>query len=182
MVPFRGKPLARHTLELAAGMDFSGGIFFVSASDEVAALAAGLDAVTVLRNAAAEKGRRESMRLGLEAALAANAGTEHFLFFPCDQPFLDAETVKRILDARRPGCIVEPRYQDPGNPVRQGSPSLFSKDFREELLSLGEGETPKLIKSRHPKALIAVEVSSPLVLEDIDDEETLRRLELSFPV
>jgi len=169
LVPFRGKPLARYTLELTAGMGFSGGVFFVAASSDVAALAADLKTVNVIKNPAPEKGQRESVRLGLEAADA-----DYYLFFPCDQPFLDAATVERILDAREPACIVEPRCMG-----RPGNPCLFHADFRGELLSLKDGETPRLVKERHRGALRGVEVSNPLALEDIDDEETLERLSLS---
>ena len=164
--PFGVKPLARYTLELTAGMGFSGGIFFVTASCDVAALAADLKTVNVIKNPFPEKGQHESVRLGL---LAADA--DYYLFFPCDQPFLDAATVQRILDARVPACIVEPRYMG-----RPGNPCLFHAGFRGELLSLKDGETPRLVKERHKEALRGVEVSNPLVLEDIDDEETLGRL------
>ena len=168
LFPFAGKPLARYTLDLAAGMIFSGGIFFVTASGDVAALAADLPAVQVVMNSASEKGLRESVRLGVEAA---GKDTAYYLFLPCDMPFLDAATVQRILDERRQGCIVEPRYSG-----RPGNPCLFSAVFREELLSLGEGETPKLIKKRHPEAVRAVNITDPLVLEDIDNADTLERL------
>ena len=177
LVPFKGKALARYTLELVAGMDFSGGIFFVCACDEVAALAADLGRIKLVKNAAPEKGQGESVRLGVEAA---DTDTAYYLFLPCDQPFLDEITVQQILDARRQGCIVEPHYQGkPGNMVCRGSPSLFSAAFREELLSIGVGETPKLIKARHSDAVIGVDVNNPLVLEDIDDEETLKHLGLN---
>ena len=76
LVPFRGKPLARHTLELAAQIGFSGGIFIITASDDVAALASDMSKVNVVKNTAPEKGRRESVRLGLEAA---GAGTADYL-------------------------------------------------------------------------------------------------------
>jgi len=168
LAPFRAKPLARYTLELAVGMDFPEGIFFVAASDEVAALAKDLPKVTVVRNASPEKGLRESVRLGVEAA---GMGAAYYLFFPCDQPFLDAGTVREILAAGKAGCIVEPRYRG-----RPGNPCLFSAAFREELISLGEGETPRLIKTKNPEALRGVEVSNPLVLRDIDDEETFKQL------
>ena len=166
LVPFRGKALARYTLELVSCLDF-GQIFFVAASDEVAALAVDLSAVSIVKNAAPEKGRRESVRLGLEAA---GVDAAYYLFLPCDQPFLDVPTVQLILDARRPGCIVEPRYQG-----RPSNPCLFSAVFREELLSLEGGQTPGIIKTRHAKALIGVEVDNSIVLEDIDDEETLKK-------
>lgn len=170
LVPFHGKALARYVLELAAGIGFSGGIFFVAASCEVAALAADLDNITVIKNTAPEKGMSESIRLGVEAAINASSGAEHFLFFPCDQPFLDAETVQRILNERKAGFIVEPSYKG-----RPGNPCLFSASFREELLTLKEGETPRLIKIKYEEAIRRVEVSNPLVLEDIDDEESLKR-------
>ena len=166
LVPFCGKALARYTLELVAGMDFSGGVFFVAASDEVVALSADIASVTVIKNSGAEKGQRESVRLGVRAC-----GADYFLFFPCDQPFLDRESVRLILETRTPGCIIEPRYMG-----RPGNPCLFSAHFRKELLSLGEGEKPRLIKSRHPEALRGVELSNPLALKDIDDEEDLKKL------
>ena len=168
LVPFRGKALARHTLELAASMEFSGGIFFITASDDVANLASDLSKIKVIRNTSPEKGRRESVRLGLETA---DLNTTYYLFFTCDQPFLDTATIQSILDARQHGHIVEPRYQG-----RKGNPCLFSSSFRDELLSLKEGETPRLIKKRHPDAIIGVEVRDALVLEDIDDEAALKRL------
>ena len=166
LFPFRGKPLARHTLDLVSSFDFQAGIFFIAADKSVAALALDLPEVRVIKNSSPEKGLRESVRLGVEAAEAG-----YYMFFVCDQPFLDAATVKLILEAKQPGCIVEPACKG-----RPGNPCLFSEIFREELLSLKEGETPRLVKARHGEALKTVEVPDPLVLEDIDDEETLKRL------
>ena len=180
LIPFGGKPLARHTLELAASIGFVGGIFLITASDEVAALASGLCAVEVIRNRAPEKDLRESVRLGVLAGAAA----EYWLFFHCDQPFLDAGTVSRILACREPGRIVEPRFSGQCRSSasgRPGNPCLFSAAFRGELLSLGERETPRLIKARHPELVRAVEVPNPLILEDIDDEETFARLAARLP-
>jgi molybdenum cofactor cytidylyltransferase len=169
LVSFRGKPLARYTMEIANGIDFQGGIFCVTACDDVAALAADLNKIKVIKNTAPEKGRRESVRLGLEAA---GINATYYLFFTCDQPFLDTDTVQQIINAKQYGCIVEPHYQG-----RQGNPCLFSSVFREELLSLKQGKTPRLIKERHPEALIRVEVTNPLALEDIDDQETFTKLD-----
>ncbi|MCL1993977.1 MAG: nucleotidyltransferase family protein [Spirochaetes bacterium] len=167
LAPFRGKPLARHTLELVSQIHFPGGIFFIAANDNVAALAAGLPAVTVIRNRNPEKGLRESVRLGVEAAPAA----AHYLFFPCDQPLLDIATVKLVMAAARQGCIVEPRHRG-----RPGNPCLFCASFREALLSLEEGQSPRGIKAASPGAVIPVEAQNPLALEDADTEESLARL------
>jgi len=57
-----------------------------------------------------------------------------------------------------------------------GSPCLFSGVFRDELMSLKEGEAPRVIKVRHSDTLIHAPVVNPLLLADIDDRETLERL------
>jgi molybdenum cofactor cytidylyltransferase len=168
LVSFRGKPLARHTLDLVCEMRCFSGIFFVAADDEIAALADGLP-VTVIRNSAPKKGQRESVRLGVEAASAGDR--DYYIFFPCDQPLLDAATVRLILEAREPGRIVEPRLRN--EPV---NPCLFSAAFRQELLTLGEGEHPRNIKNRHLEAVITVETANVPALEDVDNPADLERM------
>jgi CTP:molybdopterin cytidylyltransferase MocA len=166
---FRGKPLARHTLDLVSGIGCFRGIFFVASGEDVINLASGLS-VTVIRNKHPERGMRESVRLGLEAA----GDSGYYMFFPCDQPLLDAGTLMRILEARKPDCIVEPRCG--GKP---GNPCVFSAAFRAELISLGEGEHPRDIKARHSGSLVPVEIHHPLALADIDDRETLRYISMN---
>jgi molybdenum cofactor cytidylyltransferase len=192
LAPFRGKALARHTLDLVCGLGCFRRIFFVAAGDAVCDLARGLP-LTPVRNEHPERGQAESIRLGLEAASgdgeisrgsdtvpvrdeAPGGAADYYMFFPCDQPLLDGETVRRILEARRPGAIVRPHCQgEPGNPV------LFSAAFREELLNLAKGEHGRDIISRHPESLIPVEIPpsppglSPLM--DMDDPETLANTE-----
>ncbi|MDR2741778.1 MAG: nucleotidyltransferase family protein [Treponema sp.] len=178
LVPFRGKPLARYTLDLVLNMEVWREIFFVYADDRVAALAYEAAAVAdglhleVIRNTAPEKGRRESVRLGVEAAdlRLSSTGDVYYAFFPCDQPFLDTATVHRILDARRPGFIAEGCFHgEPGNPC------VFSSFFRNELLTLGKSETPKHIKTRYPDRILSVELPSGLPLTDIDSREDLKK-------
>ncbi|MDR2484280.1 MAG: nucleotidyltransferase family protein [Treponema sp.] len=165
LIPFQGRPLARHTLELACGLSCFHRIFFIAATDAVSALARDMP-VRILKNERPERGQRESIRLG---ALASSA--DYYLFFPCDQPGLDRDTVLRLLEARKPGCIVQPAFQ--GVP---GSPALFSNAFRDELLSLAPGEHGRDIKRRHPKSLITVELKRRGPLLDIDNPDMLENL------
>jgi CTP:molybdopterin cytidylyltransferase MocA len=162
------------------------GIFFIYADPEVAALAKTALAIyppdlpfTMVHNPSPEKGRGESAIIGVRAADTvfgldgAAAGEDaYYLFLPCDQPLLDAATLRLLLNAARPGCIVEP-----GDGDCHHSPSVFSASFRDELLSLRPGERPSLLKSRHPQAIITVPVPNPVVLEDIDSPADLERLE-----
>ncbi len=166
LAPFLGQPLALHTLRLACGLPGLGRVFLVAASPEVAALAAGTRA-EVLDNRRPARGARESVRLGVEASRA-----EHYLFFPCDQPLLDAATVEAVLAKAAPGRISAPSWQGaPGNPV------LFSAAFRQELLNLAEGEHARDLKTRHPQCVTDVPLQSPLPLRDADSPDTLAELE-----
>ena len=172
LAPFRGKPLARHTLELVCGMGCFEKVFFVYADEAVAALADGFE-VTSVYNPAPEKGQGESARLGLTAAAqsARDYEPEYYMFFPCDQPLLDQDTVRLLLDAAHPGHIIEPVC-----PGGNHSPSLFSASFLDELLSLKQGEYPRLLKARYPQSVITVEIANPSLLADIDTVEDLQQL------
>jgi molybdenum cofactor cytidylyltransferase len=180
LTPFRGKPLARHTLDLVCGMNCFAGIFWVYADAEVAALAgtaiaAGLP-ITTVYNPAPEKGQGESALCGVRAAdriIKPAYGESYYLFLPCDQPLLDAATLNLLLNAARPGCIVQPGMHH--------SPNLFSATFRDDLLALKPGEAPRLLKSRYPQAVITVEPPNPSLLADIDTPNDLTRLEQSYP-
>jgi molybdenum cofactor cytidylyltransferase len=168
LAPFRGKPLARHTLDLVCSMGCFEKILFVYADEAVAALANGLS-VTAVYNGSPEKGQGESARLGLTAAPSYTVEPEYYMFFPCDQPLLDQGTVRLLLDAARPGHIVEPACRGGSS-----SPSLFCGSFRGELLALKQGEHPRLLKERHKQSVIAVEPADPALLVDIDTLEELR--------
>jgi molybdenum cofactor cytidylyltransferase len=159
-----GKPLAAYTLDLACSLLRGRGgcfdrVFFVAASPQVAALAEGLP-VTVLINRRPNLGQRESVRLGVAASDA-----DFYLFFPCDQPRLDAGAVRALLAARGDGpCIVQPVCR--GVPV---TPALFSRHFRGELLNLPPGGHARDIKARHPDAVVSVRFDNTPGFEDIDE-------------
>jgi molybdenum cofactor cytidylyltransferase len=163
---FEGKPLASYALELACGMPELARVIFVTASGEVERLATGTRAV-VIRNAAPERGMRESVRLGVGESRA-----RYYCLFPCDQPLLDEETVRAILSAARPGAIVEPVA---GGARR--SPSLFASEYRGELLAIPPGENGRHIKERHRSAVVPVEFGRVRIFSDIDTLDELNELE-----
>ena len=200
LVPFRGKTLAGHTLELVCGIDCIKNVILVTSFDGVASEAMKLSHVRnikIIRNDHPERGQRESVRLGVEASSA-----DWYLFFPCDQPLLDAETVMRIIGAAKTeGQIIQP-FSRRGTRQRSfehtmqrsfehtmqncpggsgegypGNPVLFSASFREELLSLQEGEHPRNIKAEHPEAVYSIEIENETVLFDVDNPDTLLKLE-----
>jgi molybdenum cofactor cytidylyltransferase len=162
---FKGKPLARHTLELVTRMNRFDPVVFVAAKPEVAALAEdaeiarpGIDLRIVLNNRPGN-GLRESVRLGVTAA----GNADFYVFFPCDMPWLDAVTVDAVLARAAPGKIVRPVYN--GQP---GNPCVFAADFRDALLSLEAGEHPRDIQKWRPDCVVSVEIADGVALADID--------------
>lgn len=167
LVPFRGQPLALHTLQLVCRLrQYFGNIFFITSSPAVARLGNGLP-VCPIRNKVPQQGSSESVRLGVAASTA-----DYYMFFPCDMPLLDEATVKAVLAARRPGHIVVPAHER-----KPGNPALFSSFFRPQLLALPPGEGARTIKEQNPGAIIELIVANPFSLADADTPEQLKHLE-----
>jgi molybdenum cofactor cytidylyltransferase len=165
LADFRGKPLARNTLELAAGCGLFNRIFFIACSDEVAALAEDLP-VTLIRNSHNDLGQSESIRLGASASDA-----DYIIFLSCDQPLLDRATLGRITGARREGFIVEPTVNGDAS-----GPCVFSRVFREELCALPPGGIGRDVKKRHSGRIISVEIKDAERLLDTDSPEALEKI------
>ncbi|MDR1019561.1 MAG: NTP transferase domain-containing protein [Synergistaceae bacterium] len=170
LCPFRGKPIASYTLELACGMEEFSEIILVASDDKVAALSSGTRA-RVVRNGAPHRGVCESIRLGVTASEA-----EYFCFFPCDQPLMRAYVPRALLAHVAPGAIAEPVC---GGIAR--SPSVFSGSFRDELASIPDGEGGSYVKKRHADAVVSVYFDDEPVFADIDTVNELNRIEGVLP-
>jgi molybdenum cofactor cytidylyltransferase len=155
--PFRGRALASHILDTVLATGCFTRVIFVAANPLVADLADGLD-VAVIRNDAPWRGQCESIRLGVEAS-----SSDHYFFFPCDQPLISAEMIRDLADHAAYGLIVEPVVRDiPSSPV------IFSSAFRDELLSIPDGESGRWVKSRHLDKVMQVEIKDWSAMFDID--------------
>jgi molybdenum cofactor cytidylyltransferase len=166
LYPFRGQPLALHTLDLVCTAELFDHIYFISADAQVAALGHPYP-VTPLHNARPDLGSRESVRIGVTVSTA-----RHYMFFTCDQPLLDAGTVKDIVARRKAGRIVVPTCDDV-----PGSPTLFSARFREELMGLQPGQRARTVLQRHAQNVVYVPARHALALADVDTREVLQALE-----
>lgn len=166
LASFLGRPLLLYPLELLCGCGLFGQVYITLAHPEIQRLAAPYPAIPLL-NRHAENGMRESVRLGAKASRA-----EYLLFAQADQPLLDEASLRRILAARKPGCIVQPSFEN-----RSGSPVLFSSIYKEELAHLPPGGHARDLLRRHPDRLVKLPLPTGLPLLDIDQPEDLPRLE-----
>ena len=116
--------------------------------------------IKVLINQQPEKGKSESIRLGLNIA----TGT-HFLFLPADQPGLTESDISQLLEAAadNPDKIVYPVIN--GQP---GSPTIFPRKFRSELLALNGDTGGSVVRSENKDNCFGVEVKNVQNFTDID--------------
>lgn len=155
-LPFRGKPLLQHTIDLVAGLALSS-VILVSREPTIAGMRIP-DSFHVVFNFDPSGGQSASMRLGLVSACG-----EGFLFFQGDQPLLDRPTVDSILGQADHESIVVPMHDGiPGNPV------FFPACYKDELMAVEGDRGGRSVRDRHPEACRHVNVARPEPLWDVD--------------
>ncbi|MBQ5986469.1 MAG: nucleotidyltransferase family protein [Clostridia bacterium] len=117
---------------------------------------------TVVWNDAPEDGISRSIRLGTEAAKRSDP--DGVLYSVADQPYLKADTVRRILDtfAVTNTQIVAPSFEG-----KRGNPVVFPKTFLPDLCALSGDVGGNVIIKRHPECLHIV-AATERELMDID--------------
>ncbi len=91
-----------------------------------------------------------------------------------DQPAVDADVVRRLVEAWRQGArLAVPVRAEPGGPAasRAGHPVLFDRSFRDELLALTGDVGAREVLRRHWEEAVQIDAPSPT---DLDTEEDYR--------
>lgn len=108
--------------------------------------------------------RNDTVRLGIEKMMELDG----CIFCPCDQPFLELESLEHLVEA----------FQDKGTGIfrlmareKQGMPALFSKEYYQELLTLPEKCGGSYVIRKHMEVCEFVPVLHELELFDIDTKE-----------
>ncbi|HYY97031.1 MAG TPA: nucleotidyltransferase family protein [Pyrinomonadaceae bacterium] len=138
-----------------------------SDSDEMLGEAAAAEARVVVNEAWAE-GMASSIRRGLlELEASAPAGVEAAVLTLCDQPFVSAEILERLVDVyrRQQATLVASEYESGGERVR-GVPALFGRLLFPELMELRGAEGARRVIARHSASCSTIRV--PEAAFDID--------------
>ena len=159
LLPYMGKPILQHCLDLAAALPFYSRTL-ISREETLAGVSIPASFKVIL-NPAPEKGQSASLRLGLEPALG-----DGFLFFQADQPLLDAATVRAVLALASENSIVVPRYAGvPGNPV------FFPARLKSELMAVEGDRGGRNVRDRHSDICRYVDIADPGPMWDVDTRE-----------
>lgn len=168
LVEIDGEPVVRRTarVALAAGLER---VVVVTghAAGRVRRALDGLG-VQLVHNPAWSEGQSGSVRAGL-AAVAAGAAAAAFV--PCDQPFLTAELIDRLIARHAKGGAV---IVAPSCGGRRGAPVLIDRELFSEIEGITGDAGARQLFARHPVAEVELDDRAPLL--DFDDPSELRRL------
>jgi molybdenum cofactor cytidylyltransferase len=127
--------------------------------------------VLIVENRQWADGMGGSLRVGLEALLAARADLDAVIILLCDQPLLSTALVRALIQKReeRGNVIVASEYAG-----MLGVPALFGREVFGDLLALDNSAGAKKVIAAH--RAIAVAVSFPEGAIDVDTPDDFQRL------
>lgn len=121
-------------------------------------------------NEKAELGQSTSVITGVKNT---NAHAEAFMFFAGDQPFINLNIIKTLIKSYKenPNSIIVPQYKG-----EKGMPTIFSKEFRSQLLCLSGDSGGKPIIQKYKDKVIFVDFQDDKAAFDIDTLEDYNKL------
>lgn len=178
---FQGEPLYLHgllSLQKAAKLleedKIQCKLFLISQYERV--LSGSFDRVPEAErifNEDSDQGITASLKLGTEVS---RKDTDAFLYFVADQPCMRGETIAEFVrgflkSGKGIGCVCAKGHR--------GSPNLFSRKYKTELLALEGDLGGRQIMQKHPEDIWMMEVDER-ELRDIDQPSDLRQLRLEL--
>lgn len=159
MLPFKGKPIIEHVIDTIKECNFNE-VILVGRENKVLDIGKKKNILTVL-NTKAYKGQSQSIKLGILNTCASNG----YMFFTGDQPLLDSYTINSLLNTftQNNDYIIIPKYKD-----KVGSPTIFPKKFKNELLNLQGDVGGKAVINNHTNEILFVNLRNGFCLFDID--------------
>jgi molybdenum cofactor cytidylyltransferase len=170
LLDFDGEPLVRRCVRHATEAGFLEVVVVVGhRADRVRDALAGLGA-RVVENPAYPEGQSTSVIRGVRAV---DPRATAAVFLPCDQPFVTAALLDRLIAVheRGRGRIVVPVFGE-----RRGAPVLFHRDLFVELEGLTGDAGGRQLFPSHEADVVLVELDSAAALEDINTPDDYDRL------
>ncbi|WP_322504702.1 nucleotidyltransferase family protein [Clostridium sp. LIBA-8841] len=164
LLDFCGKPLVQWVIETVSSIGFNE-VILVYRDPKVKEIAQKYG-ISTIYNEKANYGQSESIKISLEKSSDLSNG---YMFFTGDQPLLKRETIIKLVQTFNDnGGIIVPKING-----QNKSPTIFSSDFKDELMSLkGDIGGRPVIKNNLDKVFF-VNFHSDIEFFDIDTKEEL---------
>jgi CTP:molybdopterin cytidylyltransferase MocA len=141
-------------------------------NDQILPALEGLEDVRIALNSRWKSGLASSLAAGL-SALADDADVDGALIVLADQPFVDAHSLKNLLDAFGPSRLVASSYSN-----TLGVPAVVGREFFVELMQLtGDRGAGPWLRARSSEVTQIPLPVSPLDIDTKDDVALLRQLD-----
>ncbi len=145
-------------------------IIVVTQYEEVATIANNLNQknIVVVKNSNPNKGISHSISLGIRKG---DLDVDAYCFSVSDQPFLTTSTFKKLVQVyeNKKGIVAVKSHNQKGSPV------VFNKKFKQDLLTLQGDVGGKNIIKRYPQETTWVNIENKQELIDIDTLEDWER-------
>ena len=171
---FAGEPLVRRAARALVLSRLTEVIVVTGFCDELVSEAlSGLD-VQLVNNRRYAEGQSTSVKAGLRAVSPGSAGV---CFCPCDQPFLDPETINLLHERHQAGdsAITLPSFAG-----RRGAPVFFRRSMFSALMEINGDEGGRQVLRDHPDEVLEVELDDERPILDVDTLEDLQSLKSSM--
>jgi len=158
---FRGKPLIEYAL--SSGSPFCSEIIIVGGHnfEVLESYFKGEKDIILCKNPGYEKGMFTSVKVGTKHVKNAR-----FLVLPVDIPFVEQNTIKKLISFPETGKVLIPSYQG-----KNGHPVLLNEKLKSIILSADDNsKLNSLIKSSEWEA---IDVEDPMIICDINKKEDL---------
>lgn len=174
LLEYQGKSLLRQATSAAvAAVDGPVAVVLGAYAGQMYPELEGLPVLPVV-NAEWPEGMGSSIRTGMKALLQAQPELEGVLLMLCDQPYVQASTLRALLEA----------HQQTKAPVAAscyaevlGVPAFFHRSFFDKLLALQGQEGARKVISAHPEAVVAVPFPEGII--DMDTPGDYERLNMT---
>ena len=127
-------------------------------------------AIKAVYNEHADKGQSAAVKLGVKSS---HPDTEGFMFLVGDQPYLDVQTINKLLSAFREekDSIVVPVYRG-----KRGNPVIFPSYLKKDLLALEGDSGGRIIIEKMMDSVKLVTIEKDVVGTDIDTNEEYEKI------
>lgn len=160
-----GVSMAERACRLHASIPYAARTLVMRPGDERLLALAARYGFTASVNPHAERGIGTSAAIGASVMQASGCPLDGVLFAVCDQPYLTAASVKRLIETfeRDAYRIVAPAFRG-----SRGNPVLFPASLLPAFCELSNDVGGGAIIRSHPSLLSLVELESEQELQDID--------------